>query len=375
MDQTLYLATGSSGVLVCDLTRPAQPQRVGGGLTVGSASGLDLADGYAYVVTDQGLEVYRIATEPIGIAEQPSNQVFINNGQPLVLSARGVSVDPFAYQWNKDGQALTNGGRLAGTTGPVLTIAEVTALDAGSYSVTVSNGLGAATSRNAVITFQTGLYEALDYPGLQWAGSWAYQTNVTHDGVDAAQSPTLRSGFVAAATGISTTVRGPGKLTFWWRTTAANDAWLSPDFRLDFYIGDQALAATSEEAFRNTGPDFWMQVMAEVPPGDQQLLWSLQTLGGCTDPAEGTAWLDEVVFTPTAASIMNLAVPTRDGGFQFECQGAPGTRLVLQRSVDLQSWQDFLGPTELLPLNGRAKFAAPAAESGAAFYRLRVVNQ
>jgi len=373
--QDLYLAAGNLGVLMCDIAGPTQPRLVGGGLPIGSAGGLDLADNHAFVLTDQELEVYRISGKPIGITEQPRSQVFINNGQPLVLSGHGISVSPFVYQWSKDGTALTNGGRFAGTTGPVLTIAEMTPEDSGLFRLTVSNEFRSVTSMGATVSYQPGLYEALDYPELEWVGGWVWQTNVTHDGVDAAQGGPIRSGIVAAATGISTEVTGPGTLSFWWRVTATHDDWPVADFGLSLYIGEQERAATSEEAFRNTGPETWEHVVVAVPPGLQNLTWLLQTLGGCTDPAEGTVWLDEVMFTPTAACITRVERRPSDNSWYLDCQAPPGGRVFLQRSTNLQTWEDFLGPIAAPPVNGRLSFDPPNSGMDSAFYRLRVVGQ
>src|SRR5262249_15117199 len=276
------------GVLVCDLARPTVPQIVGGQTTVGSAGGVKLFEDQAFVVSDRGLEVYRIGNQPIGIAGQPRSQVFINYRQPLVLTALGVSVRPLFYQWSKDGEALTNDDRMAGATAPQLSITGVTPADSGRYRLTVSNQFGMATSLVAAVKYRPGLHEALDCPNLEWIGDWEFQTNITHDGVDAAHAGPIRSGIVAAGPGIGTRVTGPGKLSFWWRVTARQDAWLADDFRLGLYTGNQMLAATSEEAFRNTGPDFWQPVSVDIPVGEQMLVWSLETLGGCTDSAEGS---------------------------------------------------------------------------------------
>src|SRR5262249_32834252 len=83
LGQKLFLVAGKAGVLVWDLARPPLPRIVGGQISVGSAGGLKIYEDHAFVVSDRGLEVYRILNQPIGIAEQPRGQVFINNGQPL----------------------------------------------------------------------------------------------------------------------------------------------------------------------------------------------------------------------------------------------------------------------------------------------------
>ena len=372
--QKLYLVVGKSGVLVCDLAHPTLPRIVGGQTTVGSAGGLKIYEDHVFVVSDRGLEVYRILNQPIGIAEQPRSQVFINNGQPLVLTARGVSVSSFVYQWSKDGDPLKHDDRISGATAPQLTISAVTPADAGVYRLTVSNEFGMTASLGATVTYRPGLHEALDCPDFEWIGGWEFETNITHDGVDAAHAGPIRSGIIAAGTAIGTRVTGPGKLSFWWRTTAEQDAWLADDFRLGLYVGSQVLASTSEEAFRNTGPDFWQPVSVDIPAGEQMLLWSLQTLGGCTDSAEGSVWLDQVSFTPTATCVTRIGCDPCDNRLKIECQSVPGTRLILQRSADLQNWEDLLGPNEAGSVSGRTSFTPPNSGVGSWFYRLRIVT-
>jgi len=374
LGQNLYLAAGQSGLLVYDIGNPSQPVPAGQSRTLSPAQRLDLADGYAFVVGVQGLEIYRLGTAAIGIARQPLSQVFTNNGQALVLEAHGGSIAPLTYQWSKDGWPLANDGRINGADRPMLMIEDVTPDDAGTYSLIVSNEYGTAISQGAVVTYYAGLGEALDDQRLRWSGGWLWQTNVTHDGIDAAQSPALRSGIVAAMSWVSVRVTGPGHLSFWWRATADSDLWTGADFVFGLYIGGQRRAATSEEPFRDTGPDQWREVVVDVGEGEQEIRWLFSTLGGCTDPAIGTAWLDEVVFTPSYASIRSI-LRAANNGYRLECEGPPGMRLILQRSADLISWEDLPGSTELVPADGRVAFEAPGNETGRGFYRLRIVGQ
>jgi hypothetical protein len=50
------------------------------------------------------------------------------------------------YQWYKNSVALTNNGRISGSTSPTLTIGHVQFQDRGAYTVTVSNIAGSVTS-------------------------------------------------------------------------------------------------------------------------------------------------------------------------------------------------------------------------------------
>ena len=124
---------------------------------------------------------------------------------------------------------------------------------------------------------------------------WRLQTAVTHDGQDAAASPTFANGIVAMVTRLDSRVIGPGRLSFWWRIAAEGDA-SSQDFGALFPTGlptDHRL----EEDFKSPAP-LWRQEEAQVAEGVHDVSWSFYTWGGCTTPGVATAYLDEVHFTP-----------------------------------------------------------------------------
>src|SRR6185436_1599734 len=102
---------------------------------------------------------------------------------------------PLFFQWRKDGLELPD------ATNALLTITNVGTNDAGSYRVVVTKAEGSVTSAPASLTvFSTAqalaLAQAVNAPELVWtatngASAWFAQTNVTHDGVDAAESGPL----------------------------------------------------------------------------------------------------------------------------------------------------------------------------------------
>jgi hypothetical protein len=81
------------------------------------------------------------------IAAQPISQT-VTDSQPSPVTfgvfARGTS--PLSYQWRKDAR------NLPGQTNAALTIADVTAADAGNYSVLVTNKLGSVASSDATLS-------------------------------------------------------------------------------------------------------------------------------------------------------------------------------------------------------------------------------
>ena len=58
---------------------------------------------------------------------------------------------PFRYQWLKDGVALADTGYISGSQSNVLTIAFVSAGDAGNYSLAATNAAGGSVSSNALL--------------------------------------------------------------------------------------------------------------------------------------------------------------------------------------------------------------------------------
>lgn len=80
-----------------------------------------------------------ITTQPQGIV--------VNVGGTAAFAVEAVGSDPLSYQWQR------NGADVAGATGPVLTLAGVTAADDGAqFRVVVKNAKGSVTSAAATLT-------------------------------------------------------------------------------------------------------------------------------------------------------------------------------------------------------------------------------
>jgi hypothetical protein len=224
-----------------------------------------------------------IAAPPVGTNVEAGAQVVFNVG--------AVGSPTLRYQWQHNGTNLANNSSIgvSGATSATLTLANVQLARAGIYSVIVSNAIGAVTNSDAVLTVipVLTLAEALDLPAA-WATSislgWTAQTNMTHDGTDAA-----RSGAIAddKSTSMQTTVSGPGVLSFWWTVSCepSND-------RLRFYVNGSEQARISGEAN-------WTQRVYNLPSGTQTLQWKYSkdkeiSLG------QDRAWVDQVEFAPNA---------------------------------------------------------------------------
>jgi Immunoglobulin I-set domain len=67
------------------------------------------------------------------------------------LSVSATGGPPLAYQWKKDGVALSDGGSISGSASPDLYFAPAAAADTGIYSVTISNPCGSVNSSAASV--------------------------------------------------------------------------------------------------------------------------------------------------------------------------------------------------------------------------------
>ena len=74
----------------------------------------------------------------------------MTSGSDAVFAVDARGTEALSYQWR------FNGANIAGANSPVLRLSAVTSANAGSYSVTVSNSAGSATSNAAVLTVSAG---------------------------------------------------------------------------------------------------------------------------------------------------------------------------------------------------------------------------
>lgn len=72
----------------------------------------------------------------------------LNAGATLTLSATVRGVAPLTYEWRRNGQLVTNGGRISGADSATLTITGAEVTDGGAYTFTVINSLGTAATQS-----------------------------------------------------------------------------------------------------------------------------------------------------------------------------------------------------------------------------------
>ncbi|MEK7676192.1 MAG: immunoglobulin domain-containing protein [Verrucomicrobiota bacterium] len=82
------------------------------------------------------------------ITIQPSDLV-VQAGMDTVFNASAAGPSPLTFQWHQDGQALSDGDRITGSTSQTLHLANVQSSDRGSYSLLVSNRFGIVFSHTA----------------------------------------------------------------------------------------------------------------------------------------------------------------------------------------------------------------------------------
>jgi len=210
------------------------------------------------------------------------------------------------------------------------------------------------------------LREALDDTNLVWkvgntfGPPWQFQTNMTHDGIDAAQAGPLQAGIVAELANIMTSVTGPGTLIFWWKLENAEC------FHLTFWIGSTLIAGRDLGGILSTN---WDRQVFRIPLGPQALQWTFETSCGDGSPP-GNAWLDEVSFVPDSLQTNSLAVLTLNAeSLTLDLRAAPGARLQIQYSTNLISWDSFALPEPIQLPDGRATVTLRRPTLSIGFYR------
>ena len=129
----------------------------GGTLTVNNLTAADAGTYSVTVATGGGLATSTEATLTVGaagsgpplITSQPASDT-VATGSTAVFSVSATGAN--AYQWRLNGSPLSNGGSVVGATSPTLVISGAGFANAGSYTCTVSNSNGSATSSAASLS-------------------------------------------------------------------------------------------------------------------------------------------------------------------------------------------------------------------------------
>ncbi|MBL9184351.1 MAG: immunoglobulin domain-containing protein [Verrucomicrobiaceae bacterium] len=154
---TAYLGVGTFGSgLTFQWFKNGSPLSDGGNVSGATTAVLTLsnattADDADYTVQVTGATTLTSAVAHVyvlgaPVVHAPPVATTIYAGQNTSLSAQVYAQAPATYVWRRDGVIVTDGGRISGATTATLTFTGALATDTGSYTLTVTNGLGTATT-------------------------------------------------------------------------------------------------------------------------------------------------------------------------------------------------------------------------------------
>lgn len=179
-----FLADGTKGLKVIDAADPATLAHVGDYDTLGEALAVRVAGHHAFVADGSaGLTILRVSRgpeKPPRIFIQPASHT-VTAGAAVSFAVTAFGVLPLSYQWE------FNGARIPGATRYWHTVSNLQSLQAGAYSVVVSNAYGCARSDPASLCLLTSpaiLAGHTNAPALdtqdQFAFTFTTQTNVAY---------------------------------------------------------------------------------------------------------------------------------------------------------------------------------------------------
>ena len=96
-----------------------------------------------------------ILIAPPKITVQPVRKLNEPSGAIVSFKVTATGAEPLSFQWRKDLENLNDGGEISGSATSVLTIDPATSIDAGSYSVLVTNAYGSVASIGVPLTLIT----------------------------------------------------------------------------------------------------------------------------------------------------------------------------------------------------------------------------
>jgi alpha-tubulin suppressor-like RCC1 family protein len=225
---------------------------------------------------------------------QPWNRTVFNTTTSVLFAAKCAGVQPVRFQWQLNGTNLPAG------TNDTLTVTgklpkEGATIQSGIYQLIVSNSYGVVASKFAKLTVLYPLGEAMDATNLTWTTTgtapWFGQTNVTHDGVDAARSGGIGAlqETIMQATVIITNAFS--HYSFWWKVSSELDF----DF-LEFRLNGIVQTSISGEVD-------WQQVNIPASVGTNVLQWRYSK-DFSFDAGQDAGWVDQFAVAIDAPVIL-----------------------------------------------------------------------
>ena len=276
--------------------------------------------------------------------------------------ANAASYNPRLYAQGVYGTVVASPAQPYYTLGQVITLTAVP--DTGQQFVGWSGSIGGrkpvlslVMNAHKYITASFGLPlpVALGNTNLVWttggSAPWFGQTEVSRDGVGAAQSGLVQAPDTAPISWLQTetTLNEPMMLTFWWQISAQPNSVFavggSPD-TLEF--SDQNSQGTAYYPGRSIsgGNAGWEQVQEYLPAGNHVLLW--QYLKNA-DPIEtgipflDSGWVGDVTLTPYVLAPVFQSVILTNGGISLTWSAHAGSKYVVQYTTNLNqtNWTDL----------------------------------
>jgi len=308
-----------------------------------------------FVSFTNGIWVDQVSLTPGTIAprifEQPRDVAALEF-QPVFFTVNAGGTPPLSYQWFRNGVSLGTQG-----TNVSLNLSFVDSDDAGSYSVRISNSLGAVTSSNAVLTI-------LPVPPVN--NDFASRTALigTNLAIGYTHGAYTESGEPSHA-GIS------NGQSVWW-------SWVAPssgNFRLRA-AATNLTAPLVAAVYRGSSLASLTEVESAV--GTVQTNASFSSVAVTFAAAGGTSYAIVVDSINRQAFFTLSIVPaggpsiggiqfSTGGAFGFSFEGEPGARYVIQASVDLITWVDVAAG--VVPATGVIDYTELSG-SAYRFYRL-----
>ncbi len=285
------------------------------------------------------------------ITAQPTSQS-VAAGSTATISAGVIGVAPLAYRWRLNGTNLPNATNL------ILTLTAVTTNQAGSYSLFVSNQLGAVTSSNAALTV------FVPPANDQCSGAFVVTGGVYTN----SQSTTNATDSGDPIPSCIGNAFGKG---VWYRFTAPANGTLivdtigsSFDTVLGIYSG--TCGGFTEIACDDDSGGNLTSVTTNVVGGGG----TYYLLAGGWGGASGNL-VFHLRFVPSGLYLTPVSL--QNCVFNLAINGPASSNVVLQTSVNLNGWTNVL--TNVLAPNGSLFFVdSNACARPAQFYRARFVG-
>lgn len=153
------LANTNGNVILFDISNVSAPLELSTNVVANGAAAVRLIGANAYVRSGTGTISVVPLSGPAPLAPallEAVPEVLAASGQTAVMSVLVSGSPPFAYEWRKNGQILTNDVRTAGVNGPLLVISNAIPGDSGNYAVTVTSGFGQLVSSNVLTVVNLG---------------------------------------------------------------------------------------------------------------------------------------------------------------------------------------------------------------------------